>query len=151
MIISGQSPFLLPSSYFTVINRNDSQRYLIGYTWIEKISHFLTLQYVKISIKSLFFCYRYTIESKYFYFTFITFIRQINHSLQKHRSSIVNVWQNSEFASVAGNNLRKSSISDVWHGFEFTFVAINDFRKKIHVRCFTKFWTRFCNLYYNKH
>ena len=51
MIIRGQSPPLLPSSYVTVTNRSDSQIHLIGYTWIEKISHFLTLQYVRISIK----------------------------------------------------------------------------------------------------
>ena len=44
----------------------------------------------------------------------------------------------------------KSSISDVWQGFEFAFVAINDFRKKIHVRCLTRFWIGFCNLYCDK-
>ena len=76
MIIRGQSPPLLPSSYITVINRNDNQRHLIGYTWIEKISQFLTLQYVKISIKTPFFFYRYTKENKYFHS-----IRKINHSL----------------------------------------------------------------------
>ena len=76
VIISGQSPALLPSSYITVIIRNDNQRHLIGYTWIEKISQFLTLQYVKISIKTPFFCNRYTKENKYFHH-----IHQINHSL----------------------------------------------------------------------
>ena len=104
MIISGQSPPLLPSSYVTVINRNDNQRHLNGYTWIEKISQFLTLQYVKMSITP-FFCYRYTKENKHFHY-----IHEINHSLQKQRSSIINVWQNTEFASVAGNNLRENSI-----------------------------------------
>ena len=74
MFIRGQS---LSSSYVTVINRNDNQRHLIGYTWIEKISQFLTLQYVKISIKTPFFCYRwYTKEKKCFHY-----IRQINHGL----------------------------------------------------------------------
>ena len=104
MIISGQSPTLLPSSYVTVMNRNDNQRHLIGYTWIEIISQFLTLQYVKISVcKNTLLCYRYTRENKYFHY-----IRQINHSLLKDRSSIINVWQDSEFTSVAGNNLRKA-------------------------------------------
>ena len=68
IIIRGQSPPLLPSSCVTVINRNDNQRHLIGYTWIEKISQFLILQYVKISIKTPFFCYRYTKENKYFHY-----------------------------------------------------------------------------------
>ena len=71
-------------------------------------SQFFTLQYVKISIKTPFFCYRYkTKENKYFHY-----IRLINHSLQRHRSSIINAWQDFEFPSVAGSNL-KSSISDV--------------------------------------
>ena len=108
IIIRNQSPPLLSSSQFTVIKRNDNQRHLIGYTWIEKISQFLTLQYVKISIKTTFFCYRYTKENTHFHY-----IRQINHNLQKHKGSIINVWQDSEFDCVAGNNLRKSSISDV--------------------------------------
>ena len=43
MIIRSQSPLLLPSSYVIVINKNDDQRHLIGYIWIEKISQFLTL------------------------------------------------------------------------------------------------------------
>ena len=118
-------PLSLPSSYITVINRNDNQRHLIGYTWIEKISQFLTLQYVKISIKTPFFFYRYTKKNA------LLLHCQINHSPQKHRSSTINVWQESEFASVAGNNLRKSSFPDVWQGFEFAFVAINDFCRKI--------------------
>ena len=134
MIIRGQLPPLLPSSYVTVINRNGNQRHLIGYTWIEKISPFLTLQYVKISVKTPFFCYRYTEENKYFHY-----IHQINHSLYKYRSSIKNVWQNSEFAFVASNTLRKSSISDVGQGFEFAFIAINDFHKMIHIRYLTRF------------
>ena len=75
MIIRGQSPPLLPSSYVTVINRNDNQRHLNGYTWIEKISQFPTLQYVKMSITP-FFCYRYTKENKHFHY-----IHEINHSL----------------------------------------------------------------------
>ena len=76
MIISGQSPPLLPFSYVTVIIRNSNQRHLIGYTWIEKTSQFLTLQYVKITIKAPFFCYGYAKENKYFHH-----IHQINHSL----------------------------------------------------------------------
>ena len=76
MIISGQSPPLPPSSYVTVINRNNNKRHLIGYIWTEKINQFLTLLYVEISIKTPFFCYRYIKESKYF-----NYIRQINHSL----------------------------------------------------------------------
>ena len=43
MVIRSQSPLLLPSSYVIVINKNDDQRHLIGYIWIEKISQFLTL------------------------------------------------------------------------------------------------------------
>ena len=76
MIVRGESPPLLPFSYVTVINRNENQGHLIVYTWIEKIGQFLTLQYVKISIKTPFFCYRYTEENKYFHY-----IHQINHSL----------------------------------------------------------------------
>ena len=49
------SPFA-SLQYATVINRNDNQRYPTGYTWIEKISDFIKLQYVKISIKTPFFC-----------------------------------------------------------------------------------------------
>ena len=48
MIVRGKSPTLLPSSYATVININDNQRHLIGYTWIEKGS----CKYVQISIKT---------------------------------------------------------------------------------------------------
>ena len=40
--------------------------------------------------------------------TYFHYIRQINHSLLKDRGSIVNVWQDSEFNSAAGNNLRKA-------------------------------------------
>ena len=40
MIIRGKSPPLLPSSYATVINRNDNKRHLVGYTSIEKNSRF---------------------------------------------------------------------------------------------------------------
>ena len=76
MIIRGQSPPLLPSNYVTVINRNYNQGHLIGYTWIEKMSQFVTLQYVQIYIKTPFFCYRYTKENKCFHY-----IRQINYSL----------------------------------------------------------------------
>ena len=39
----------------------------------------------------------------------------------------MDVWQDSEFASIAGNNVRKNSIFDVWQGFEFDFAAVNDF------------------------
>ena len=67
MIFRGHSPPLLPSSYVTFINRNDNQRHLIAYTQVEKISQFLTLQCLKISIKTPFFCYRYTKEYKYFH------------------------------------------------------------------------------------
>ena len=74
MIIRGQSPPLRPSSYVIVINRNDNERHLIGYTWIEKISQFLTLQYVEISIKTPFFCYRYIPKKTN---TFITFVKLI--------------------------------------------------------------------------
>ena len=70
--VLNQSPPLPPSSCVTVINRTDSQRHLIGYTWIEIISQFLTLHCVKISIKTPFLCYRYTKEKKYFHY-----IRQI--------------------------------------------------------------------------
>ena len=56
IIIRGRSPPLLPFSNVTVINRTDNQKHLVGYTWIEKISQFLTLQYVKISIKTPSFC-----------------------------------------------------------------------------------------------
>ena len=41
-------PPLLHSGYATVINRNDNQRHLIRYTWIEKDS----CKYVEISIKT---------------------------------------------------------------------------------------------------
>ena len=50
MIICGKSPSLLPFSYATIINRNDNQRHLSGYTWIE--NYFLGLQYVKIFLKT---------------------------------------------------------------------------------------------------
>ena len=80
MIIRGQSPPLLPSSYVTVTNRNKNQRHLIGYTSIEKISQFLTLQYEKLSIKTPFFCYRYTEENKCFHY-----IRQINLSIETQK------------------------------------------------------------------
>ena len=53
MIIRGKSPPLLSSSYASVIKRNNNQRHLIRYTCIEK--DFLTLQYVKISIKTTVF------------------------------------------------------------------------------------------------
>ena len=68
MIIRDQSPSLLLYCYVTVINRNDNQRHLIGYTWIKKISQFLTLQNVKVSIKIPFFCNRYTKGNKHFHF-----------------------------------------------------------------------------------
>ena len=44
MVIRGLDSLLFPSSYVTVINRNDSQWHLIGFTWIEKISQFITLR-----------------------------------------------------------------------------------------------------------
>ena len=88
IIISGQSPVLLLSSYVTAINKNDNKRRLIGYIWIEKISQFLTLQYVKISVKT-------AITKSCYYFHYIL---EVNHSLQKDRSSITNIWQDSEFS-----------------------------------------------------
>ena len=100
MIIRGQSPPLPPSSYVNAINRDDNQTHLIEYTSIEKISQFLTLQYVKISITTPFFCYRSAKENKDFHY-----ICQNDHSL--YRSSIINVWQDSEITPLSGNNLRK--------------------------------------------
>ena len=52
MIIRGNSPPLLPSSHATVISKNDNERNIIEYSWIEKTVDFLTLKYVKISIKA---------------------------------------------------------------------------------------------------
>ena len=72
-------------------------------------------------------------------------------SPQKHKNFLIDVWQDSEFISAAGKNLRKSSISDIWQGFELVFVAINDFRNNIDLRCLTRFWIRSCNLYFNNH
>ena len=83
IIISGQSPLCFPPATSLLSTKNYNQRYLIGYTWIEKISRFLTLQYVKISVKTPFFYYRYNKENKYF-----RYIRQINHSLQKDTSDV---------------------------------------------------------------
>ena len=41
MIIRDKSPPLFPSRYATLINRNDNQKHLIGYTWIETNSQIL--------------------------------------------------------------------------------------------------------------
>ena len=47
------------------------------------------------------------------------------------KSSILNVWQDSDFASEANNDLRKKLPLNIWQGFEFVFVAINYFRKSV--------------------
>ena len=54
------------------------------------------------------------------------------------KSSIEDLWQDSEFASEASNDLQKNSISDVLQGFLFAFVAIIYFRKTVG-SLFTKF------------
>ena len=75
MIIRGKPPSLLPSSYVTVINRNDNQRHLIGYTLIEKNSR---LSYIKVCeniYKSTLPYYRYTKLKKAN--TFIAFVKLI--------------------------------------------------------------------------
>ena len=74
MIIRGMSPPLLPSSYATVINRNDNQRHLIGYTLIEKSSR---LSYIKVKnvYKRTLSYYRYTKVKKEN--TFIAFVKLI--------------------------------------------------------------------------
>ena len=53
------------------------------------------------------------------------------------KSSILDVWQDSEFASEANNDLRKKLILAVWQGFQIKF-WINYFRKTIPY-LFTKF------------
>ena len=53
------------------------------------------------------------------------------------KSSILDVWQDSEFASEANNDLRKKLILAVWQGFQINF-WINYFRKTIPY-LFTKF------------
>ena len=64
MIITGKSPPLLPSSNATVINRNDNQRHLIGYTWIEKNG---IIKVCQNTYKSTLPYYRYTKENKHFH------------------------------------------------------------------------------------
>ena len=54
------------------------------------------------------------------------------------KSSIEDLWQDSEFTSEASNDLQKNSISDVLQGFLFAFVAIIYFRKTVG-SLFTKF------------
>ena len=76
MIITGKSPPLLPSSNATVINRNDNQRHLTGYTWIEK-NGFLALNYVKIPIKVPYLTTDILRKAN----TFIPFVKLIIHSL----------------------------------------------------------------------
>ena len=53
------------------------------------------------------------------------------------KSSILDAWQDSEFASEANNDLRKKLILAVWQGFQINF-WINYFRKTIPY-LFTKF------------
>ena len=105
--IRGKPPLSLPSIYATDINRNDNQRHLIEYIWIE----YSRSPYARVCeniYKNARLCYRCTKVNKYFHY-----ILQINYSLKKHKNSIIDVWQDSVIVSVAGNNLRKSSISDV--------------------------------------
>ena len=54
------------------------------------------------------------------------------------KSSIEDLWQDSEFASEVSNDLQKNSISDVLQGFLLAFVAIIYFRKTVG-SLFTKF------------
>ena len=78
MIIRGQSPPLPPSSYVNAINRDDNQTHLIEYTSIEKISQFLALQYVKISMwKYLQKQHSFAIDLPKKTKTFITFVKLI--------------------------------------------------------------------------
>ena len=55
------------------------------------------------------------------------------------KHSILDFWQDFEFASVATRTCGKSSMSDVWQGFEFAFVVINGFHENTKVRCLTGF------------
>ena len=73
MITRDQSPPLLPSSYVTVLNRNDNQRHLIGYTWIEKSVKFLHYSMHKYLQKHP--CFAIDIPKKTN--TFITFVKLI--------------------------------------------------------------------------
>ena len=66
MIIRGKSPLLIPSNYSTVINRNENQRHLIGYTWIEKDSGFSEVAVRENIYQSTRLCFRYTKVNKYF-------------------------------------------------------------------------------------
>ena len=54
------------------------------------------------------------------------------------KSSIEDLWQDSEFASEVSNDLQKNSISDVLQGFLLAFVAIIYFCKTVG-SLFTKF------------
>ena len=76
MIIRDKSPPILPSSYATVIGRNDNQRNLIGYACIEKDSQFSYVTVCEHIYKNTRLCCRYTKVNKY-----IHYILQINHSL----------------------------------------------------------------------
>ena len=51
------------------------------------------------------------------------------------KSFILNVWQDSEFASLVDNNLQKKPHLRCLTQSKFNFAVINDFRKKIHLRC----------------
>ena len=75
MIVRGKSLPLLLSSYATVINRNDNQRHLIGYTWIghTRLSYIAVCENV---YKSTLPYHRSTKENKYFHY-----IRQIYYCL----------------------------------------------------------------------
>ena len=125
MIVSGQS------SPFTPLQLHHCYQQ----KWQSKTSDWICLDWKNQSISYITVCeniYKNTLLFLQIYQKNALLLHcQINHSPQKHRSSTINVWQESEFASVAGNNLRKSSFPDVWRGFEFAFVAINDFCRKI--------------------
>ena len=63
------------------------------------------------------------------------------------RSFVLDVFQDSEFASLVGSNLWKKlhlrCLTEVWIHF---CSHIYDFRKKIHLKCLTVYWIRFCSL-----
>ena len=41
----------------------------------------------------------------------------------------------------------KSSILDLWKDSEFASEASNDLQQKLHLRCFTEFYIRLCSHY----
>ena len=63
IITRGKSLPLPPSSYVTVINRNDNQR-LIGYTWIEENSRFSYVTVCENIHKITRICFRYSKVNK---------------------------------------------------------------------------------------